>query len=128
MIISNVNDDIKDVNGSRAITNTQGTLTVTNTNFTNNTNGGAIYNYNNTSGKTATVILNNTNFTGNQATDKGGAIYSYETVAQDTNVEITGGTFDSNQATLGGAIYNEGGIGTIQGIFLNNSATLLVQL
>lgn len=79
-----------------------GTLTLINTTFTNNTasaGGGAIYNSGN-------LTSTNSTFSNNAATDGltgfGGAIYNY---SGNSNMTITGGTFSGNQAADdGGAI------------------------
>ena len=90
-----------------AIFNIGGTLTLINSNFTNNTakgsSGGAIDN---------SGILNiiNCSFTNNTATDtwgRGGAIYNTGTL------NVTGSNFTGNNATMfAGAIWNDGGSST----------------
>jgi CSLREA domain-containing protein len=75
-----------------------GILTITNSVFSNNHGGayggGAIYN------QSATLIIDNTTFSGNTAVTSGGALYSLS-----GNVTITNSTFTDNTASAGGGIY-----------------------
>ena len=87
---------------------------ITNSNFTKNSagEGGAIDNWQ------GTLEISNSNFTDNTATYKGGAIYNYEGILTVDNVNFTGNdiTFRSGTAdddNGGAAIYNVEGILTI---------------
>ena len=119
-----------------AIHNEYGTLNINGSNFTNNTApnddgyGGAIYNYGGTLTVTGSkfigniagtdnsggaiyngynLTVNNSTFTGNTATNDGGAIYT-----GDYNLSVNNSTFTGNTATNdGGAIYSNGGSNTV---------------
>ena len=58
----------------------------------------------------AKLDITNSEFVGNIAANNGGAIYStfYNSESAVDNVYIANSTFENNQATNGGAIYNEG--------------------
>ncbi len=121
----------------------KGTLTVEDSNFTENetqgaNNGGAIHS------DAGTILkVKNTNFTGNKAYASGGAIYTTSAceitggefsgniagttggaVYTNKNITITGGTYNRNQAaTGGGAVYvNSGGKGVISGVTMQGNA------
>jgi CSLREA domain-containing protein len=76
-----------------------GTLTITNSIFSNNSNsaydGGGIYNFR------GTVTITNSTFSGNTAAHGGGGIYSLNGI-----VTIIDSTFSSNTAANGGGIYS----------------------
>ena len=79
---------------------------------TSTTRGGAIATRdtaqgNNVNGK---LDITNVQFTGNQATTDGGAIYNafYNDAAGDGYVKVTGSTFTNNSAARGGAVFNDG--------------------
>ncbi len=76
------------------------TLTVNDSSFWGNSaaDGGAITNY------WGFVTVSNSTFSLNLAGDMGGAIYNY-----DGYVTVTNSTLDNNDATHGGAIFNESG-------------------
>ena len=99
------------------------TLTINgNTTFENNTatqNGGAIYNVQRGTGRTATVNLNNGSYTfkGNTATKDGGAIYNEGTI------NIKDSTFENNGARYGGAIENSGTLTADNLTFSKNNST-----
>ena len=102
---------------------------------TSTTRGGAIATRdiaqgNNVNGK---LDITNVQFTGNQATTDGGAIYNafYNDAAGDGYVKVTGSTFTNNSAARGGAVFNDGAdrgghVGVISFTdtnFANNTAT-----
>ncbi|MBP5620497.1 MAG: hypothetical protein J6X44_00635, partial [Thermoguttaceae bacterium] len=75
--------------------------------------GGAIYH------DSQALSLDQALFSGNQATQNGGALY----VSLNASSMITGGTFSANSASLnGGAIYNEGALYLTGGDFDSNAA------
>ena len=79
----------------------QGTLTITNSTFTNNTAGrGSIYN-------DGTATITNSTFSSNSATANGGGISNNGTVT------VTNSTFSGNTATYGGGIFNSTGTATV---------------
>ena len=92
-----------------------GTLTLENTTFTNNTatnDGGAIENY-------ANLNIINSTFTNNTVTIyNGGAIHN----AMNAALNITGSTFTLNTAMDGGAIYNDGNLNINNSTFNQNTA------
>jgi len=102
------------------IYNYSGTLTVTNSTFSDNsaTYGGGIYNE-------GTLTVTNSTFSGNSAT-YGGGIYNQGTLT------VTNSTFSGNAATTyGGGIYNQGTLNYANTIIANstggdcnNSATI----
>lgn len=86
--------------------------------------GGAIYN-------NETIKNISATFKGNKAADFGGAIYNFGDYDLDENqnetkvsaiIEAINGTFENNTAYSGGAIGNEGKIGSINGSFIGNTA------
>lgn len=86
--------------------------------------GGAIYN-------NETIKNISATFKGNKAADFGGAIYNFGDYDSDENqnetkvsaiIEAINGTFENNTAYSGGAIGNEGKIGSINGSFIGNTA------
>jgi len=82
------------------------TLSIVSSKFEQNSGkyGGAIYN-----GNGGEITLTNSDFTGNSASNQGGAIYNNVTASspQAGTVTVNGGTFDGNYAANGGgAIYN----------------------
>jgi predicted outer membrane repeat protein len=98
-----------------AISN-EGTLTINNSTFTNNSagRGGAIYNV-------GTLTISTSTFTNNSA-DRGGAIYQYTF----GTLTISDSTFTNNSASdIGGAIYGytNGTITISTSTFTNNSAS-----
>ncbi len=77
--------------------------------------GGAIYNLDN-----ATAIIEDSSFTGNEATSSGGALWN----GVDAEMTITNSTFEMNQAGLdGGAAWNHGDLIGEGLVFENNQAT-----
>ena len=98
-----------------AINNT-GNLTISNSQFKNNTatsNGGAIYN-------NGTLIINDkSEFIKNTATTLGGAIY-----VGSGNVIVTENNFVSNRANYGGAIYSSVALTLSDSNFTNNVANV----
>ena len=89
----------------------EGTLTVTNSTFSGNsaTYGGGIYNQ-------GTLTVTNSTFSGNTA-NTGGGIYNYGTLT------VTNSTFSGNAATYGGGIYNQGTLTVTNSTFSGNAAT-----
>ena len=95
--------------------------------YTNNSalgDGGAIYN-------DGTIKNISATFKGNTSADYGGAIYNFGDYDLDENknevpvsaiIEAINGTFENNTAYSGGAIGNEGKIGSINGSFIGNTA------
>ena len=86
--------------------------------------GGAIYN-------NKTIKNISATFKGNKAAGSGGAIYNFGDYDLDENqnetkvsaiIEAINGTFENNTAYSGGAIGNEGKIGSINGSFIGNTA------
>lgn len=86
--------------------------------------GGAIYN-------NETIKNISATFKGNKAAGSGGAIYNFGDYDLDENqnetkvsaiIEAINGTFENNTAYSGGAIGNEGKIGSINGSFIGNTA------
>jgi len=95
------------------------TLTINNSQLSNNTNsssGGAITNY-----YAGNVSVNGSQFTGNVAQFEGGALYA----GNGATITINQSEFDSNQVTSGsgGAIYSEGSVTVQNSTFFNNQAT-----
>ena len=97
-----------------------GALTVTASTFDNNSAGGnnggyggAIYTY------AGTLVVTNSTFSANAATNSGGAIYS-----AGGTVQISNSTFGNNPETIGGggALGNAGGAFTVQNSILDNAA------
>ncbi len=93
--------------------NNEGTLTVTDSNFTGNTAtaGGAITNYAGVANYGGGyVTLTDNNFTDNSATGGGGAIDNWAVGATDGagSLNVNGCTFTGNGAKDGGAIYSMG--------------------
>ncbi|MGL4669040.1 MAG: hypothetical protein ACRCVG_00380, partial [Methanobacteriaceae archaeon] len=94
-----------------------GNLTISNTNFNNNTpnqDGGAILNNN------GNLTISNTNFNNNTANNYGGAICNYG------DIIVNSSSFINNNATTGGAIYNNvnANILLISNVMSGNNATL----
>lgn len=81
------------------------------------TNGGAIFNDANTNAELSGTVV----FSGNEAGNAGGAIFVADA---SSSMEIaSGAVFKSNSAKLGGAIYNKGNLGDLNGVtFVNNTA------
>lgn len=81
------------------------------------TNGGAIFNDANTNAELSGTVV----FSGNKAGNSGGAIFVADA---SSSMEIaSGAVFKSNSAKLGGAIYNKGNLGTLDGVtFEDNTA------
>jgi hypothetical protein len=81
------------------------------------TNGGAIFNDANTNTELSGTVV----FSGNEAGNAGGAIFVADA---SSSMEIaSGAVFKSNSAKLGGAIYNKGNLGTLDGVtFEDNTA------
>lgn len=90
---------VNNTGGSSAPVFNAGSLDVLWSSFINNiksSDGAAIANYG------AHMTVANSTFSGNQAGGKGGAIFS------NTRFVITNSTFNTNRATIGGAIYQQG--------------------
>lgn len=81
------------------------------------TNGGAIFNDANTNAELSGTVV----FSGNEAGNAGGAIFVADA---SSSMEIaSGAVFKSNSAKLGGAVYNKGNLGDLNGVtFANNTA------
>ena len=81
------------------------------------TNGGAIFNDANTNAELSGTVV----FSGNEAGNAGGAIF---VAGASSSMEIaSGAVFKRNSAKLGGAIYNKGNLGTLDGVtFEDNTA------
>lgn len=81
------------------------------------TNGGAIFNDANTNAELSGTVV----FSGNEAGNAGGAIFVADA---SSSMEIaSGAVFKSNSAKRGGAIYNKGNLGTLDGVtFEDNTA------
>lgn len=81
------------------------------------TNGGAIFNDANTNTELSGTVV----FSGNEAGNAGGAIFVADA---SSSMEIaSGAVFKSNSAKLGGAIYNKGNLGALDGVtFEDNTA------
>jgi Notch-like protein len=97
------------------------TLVVVDTNFTSNTApyGGAIHTGYNGGSYNGGVTLTNVILSGNTATNKGGAIYAYDSLVSLTNVILS-----DNQAPEGGGIRAKVNILTLRECtFENNEAT-----
>jgi VCBS repeat-containing protein len=105
------------IGASGAIDNTNGTLTVTGSTFTGNSalSGGAIENFQ------GTVTVTGSTFSGNRATSNdGGAIENFQ-----GTVTVTGSTFTGNSAGGdGGALYNffDSNMTVTGSTFTNNTA------
>ncbi|MEA3353318.1 MAG: right-handed parallel beta-helix repeat-containing protein [Campylobacterota bacterium] len=95
-----------------------GTVSISESNITNN-EGGGVYGYSN-----STIDINNTIFSGNNIFDQGGALYK---AGGEGTLTIKGSSFVNNYATdstggKGGAIYNEGNSTILNTTFSSNSA------
>ncbi|KZX17383.1 large cysteine-rich periplasmic protein OmcB precursor [Methanobrevibacter cuticularis] len=101
--------------GGGAVYNTGANMSITSSNFTNNTafRGGAVYNTG------ANMTINNSNFTNNTFNSIGGAVYN-----TGANMSITSSNFTNNTVTsTGGAVTNTGANMTINNSnFINNTA------
>jgi len=105
-----------DASRGGAIYSQSGSVFVNGCSFTGNiaSSGGAIYNY----GSGNTVSLINSSFTGNTATNLGGAIVFYG-----GSVSVDGCSFTSNTAfSSGGAIFSGGSVSLINSSFTSNTA------
>ena len=96
-------------NGIGGAIDNEGTLTVNNGYFVNNSSdmyGGAVYNTGNLTLKKNTSGSTTGEFIDNSATDAGGAVYN-KMVSQyiDCTVDSTGMTYSGNTAAQGGAVY-----------------------
>ena len=100
-----------------AIIYNNGTVTIKNSTFINNTgkdHGGVSYN------NKGTLTITHSNFTNNNATNNGGVNYN-----NNGNLTITNSNFTNNHATYGGVNYNNNGNLTITNSnFTNNNAQL----
>lgn len=97
------------------IKNQNGTLTVTNSSFTNNTSeyGGGIEN-------NGTSSVSNSQFTNNTVTQVGGGIFN------SGNLTLTTSTFTGNNSgENGGGIYSSGGMEAVSSTFSGNTAVNL---
>jgi CSLREA domain-containing protein len=98
------------------IWNEGGTLTVTNSTFSNNSaaNGGGIFN-------AGTLIVTDSTFSGNSATSDGGGI----TNGSNSTATVTNSTFSGNSANAGGGIENNSGTLTVtNSTFSGNSGSV----
>ena len=96
-------------NGIGGAIDNEGTLTVNNGYFVNNSSdmyGGAVYNTGNLTLKKNTSGSTTGEFIDNSATDAGGAVYN-KMVSQyiDCTIDSTGMTYSGNTAAQGGAVY-----------------------
>ncbi len=93
-------------------------MTITNGEFKNNTakNGGAIHNSMTAEGA---FSISGTSFSGNKATQYGGAIYNLG------NMTVDGATFADNSAFTGGAVHTAGGLSITNTTFENNGSDYL---
>jgi predicted outer membrane repeat protein len=115
-------------NGGGAIYSTgTGTVTITGCTFNANVcqhpamagNGGAIYT---TSG--VTVDISDSTFDGNNAVERGGAIYNWGATVTIADSTFTGNYLPTSSTSLGGAVYTTTGSMTIErSVFRDNSAT-----
>jgi len=119
-LIRNADDTLKataDQPFGGAILNWQGTLTISDSNFSDNLaeyDGGAIYS------RDGTLSISNSAFSNNLADDDGGAIYN-----RDGTLSISDSNFSDNLAgDDGGAIYNglDGELSIVNSNFSDNSA------
>lgn len=127
LLLDNVNfeNNYSVQNGGAIYSNSVYETEINYTNFSNNTatqNGGAIYFDLSTELEAA---ITNTRFINNTATQNGGAIYfsSYEKDLEIYSADLTNLLFFENQATNGGAIFNN--LSTVNlsfNTFYNNSA------
>lgn len=115
-----------DRSGGAILNDDGGVLTVNGGAMNNNTSdraGGAIEEASGADADTTAVTLNNVDFSGNDAgmnPGNGGVLH----VTGAADVMVDGGTFDSNTAVEGGALWNNGGTMSVTGaMFTNNSAT-----
>ena len=100
-------------------TGTRGIYDLSNVNFINNTaeEGGAIF----VTGLEEPLQITNARFESNSASELGGAIYVHDLFS--ANPQITNSVFNSNNASLGGAIYIDNNNATIiNSTFANNQA------
>lgn len=90
------------------------TATVNNLHFRYgySTRGGAIYNR-------GTLALNNVVFSDNYSGVEGGAVYN----ASSASLTISGGIYEDNQSTNGGAIFNDGTLVITNASFTDNTAS-----
>ncbi len=82
---------------------------------TSDQNGGGVYN-----NEFSEIDIRNTTFSGNQATNYGGALF-HRTDADQSS--LTNDTFYNNSALWGGGIYSGGGLRVYNSTLSNNSAT-----
>lgn len=115
-----------DRSGGAILNDEGGILTVNGGAMNNNTSdraGGAIEEASGTGAGTVAVALNDVDFSGNDAgmtPGNGGVLH----VTGTADIAVNGGTFDSNTAREGGALWNNGGTMTIDGaMFTANTAT-----
>ena len=122
-IIRNADESLKNTPANPiggAIVNWQGTLTISNSSFSDNladNDGGAIYNIAN-----GTLSISDSSFSDNSAEANGGAIYNWG----ESELSISDSSFSNNSAWLGGTIYNQGGeLSISDSAFSDNSAEYL---
>lgn len=113
------NDTVDTTTGGGAISNTaggKGTVFVYGTIQNNraNANGGAIHN------NGFVNVYDGAKISGNQASKNGGAIENYSGGV----MAFQGGTFENNQAELGGAIWTDGKLDVQGGTYENNEASV----
>ena len=96
-----------------AILNWQGTLTISDSSFSDNSAewGGAILN-------DGELSISDSNFSDNSAKWGGGAIYNWK----DGELSISDSSFNHNSTDAGGAINNDGELSVTNSAFQNNSA------
>ena len=98
-----------------ALINSAGTMTITNSTFSDNSSGygGALRTL------AGTITITNSSFSGNTASSYGGAIYHY---GGDLTVKTS--TFSTNTANFGGAISNIANLTIANSTFFTNSANI----
>jgi hypothetical protein len=126
MVEGSGEDDDNTRSGGAILNDTGGVLTVNGGAMNDNTAdraGGAIEEASDAAAATTAVTLNGVDFSGNDAgmnPGNGGVLH----VTGVADVMIDGGTFDSNTAREGGALWNNAGTMTVsQAIFTANTAT-----
>ena len=118
--------DVDDRSGGAILNDDGGVLTVNGGAMTNNTSdraGGAIEEASGVDTGNTAVTLNGVDFSGNDAganPGNGGVLH----VTGSGDIAVNGGTFESNTAREGGALWNNGGRMTVDGAtFTMNTAT-----
>ncbi|GAB3678379.1 beta strand repeat-containing protein [Salinisphaera aquimarina] len=126
MTLSGADDSADDRSGGAILNDDGGVLTVTGGAMNNNTSdraGGAIEEASGAAAGVVAVTLNDVDFSGNNAgatPGNGGVLH----VTGTTDIAISGGTFDSNIAFEGGALWNNAGMMTITGVTLSGNRAI----